>query len=239
MTDSLALIGEIDPFTESDKLDAEAVLFDMQNTVESIRRGEIKLAMSWVHLGSLLLKAQTRKHWITWGYDSFGKLIDDLRGKLDRQRSYLYNVVDVSERLLPSVSEDDLDKLGISKANELSRFVKQSSRNPATTVHESDDRDPKRTLLELALDPDTSVLNLHVAVLEALHEKGETSGTWYEPGGFYTTPDERGEIQQANELAKQIEPTIDASLPDHFQRKEVALKLAREFFGTYAGQEEK
>lgn len=225
MTDSLALIGEIDPFTESDKLDAEAVLYDITHTVESIRNGELKLAMSWVHLGSLLLKAQTRKHWITWGYESFGKLIDDLRAKLDRQRSYLYNVVDVSERLLPSVSEEDLEKLGITRANELARYCKQSGLSVP------------QFLLDVALDRTRSVEELHAAVLGALHEKGEVVGTWYDPEGFYATPEEKKEIQQANELARRVEPVIDATLPEHCQRKEVALRLAREFLGTYAGQE--
>jgi hypothetical protein len=225
MTDSLALIGEIDPFTESDKLDAEAVLFDMQNTVESIRRGEIKLAMSWVHLGSLLLKAQTRKHWITWGYDSFGKLIDDLRGKLDRQRSYLYNVVDVSERLLPSVSEDDLEKIGISKANQLARYCKQSG------------LPVPKDLLDVAFNENTSVEDLHVAVLEALNEKCDPKGSWFNFEGFYLLPDERYELNQAIELAKRVDPPIPATLPDHEQRKYVMLKFAREFYGTWVGQE--
>ena len=230
MTDaptSLALIGEIDPFTESDKLDAEAVLHDITTTVDSIRNGELKLAMSWVHLGSLLLKAQTRKHWITWGYDSFGKLIDDLRGKLDRQRSYLYNVVDVSERLLPSVSEEDLEKLGITRANELARYCKQSGLSVP------------QFLLDAALDRTKSVEELHVAVLEALNEKGEVKGTWWSFDGFYLLPDEKAEILQAVELAKRTEPLIAATLPDHEQRKHVMMKFAREFYGTYVGQEKK
>jgi len=222
---SIALLGEIDPFTESDKLDAEAVLHDITTTVESIRSGELKLAMSWVHLGSLLLKAQTRKHWITWGYESFGKLIDDLRGKLDRQRSYLYNVVDVSERLLPSMSEEDLEKIGISKANQLARYCKQSG------------LPVPKDLLDVAFNETTSVEDLHVAVLEALNEKGEVKGNWWSFDGFYLLPDEKSEILQAVELAKRVDPPIPATLPDHEQRKQVMLKFAREFYGTWAGQE--
>jgi hypothetical protein len=233
---SLALIGEIDPFTESDKLDADEVSKEMEMTVDAIRTGEVKLATSYARLGSLLMKVKERRHWLTWGFESFGKYIDDLRGKIGRQRSQLYNIVSVAERLLPSISESNLEKIGITRANQLNYFAKHSGRNPAVVVWQSDTQEPKRTLLEVALDPTCSVEILHVAVLEELHQKGETLGTWFDIGGFYVEADERKEINQAIELAKRVEPMIDRALPDHFQRKEVVLRWVREFVGTYAGE---
>lgn len=216
--------GEIDPFTEADRSEADQLLEEMEHTLDSIRSGELKLATSYARLGRQLLRVKERQFWLTWGFKSFGQYIDDLRGKIGRQRSQLYNVVSVAERLLPSVSESDLEKMGITRASELSKFAKYSGKKVS------------QELLDIALDPNKSVEDLHVAVLEGLNQKDEVKGTWWpEYGGFYCTPDERLELKQAAEAAKRIDPQIDPNMPEHCVRKEIVLRWAREFYGTYSG----
>lgn len=216
--------GEVDPFTDSDRSEAEQISHDMEHTIDSIRSGELKLATSYAKLGSLLLRVKARQFWLTWGYKSFGQYIDDLRGKIGRQRSQLYNVVSVAERLLPSVSESDLEKIGITRANELSRWAKYSGKRVS------------QELLDIALDPTKSVEDLHVAVLEKLNQKGESKGTWWDWGGCYLESDERKEVNQAIELAKNTEPEVDRNLPDHCQRREVILRFAREYYSSNIGE---
>jgi UDP-N-acetylglucosamine transferase subunit ALG13 len=213
--------GEIDPFTDEDRSEADAISKDMEHTIDSIRSGELRLATSYARLGSLLLKVKQKQHWIYYGYQSFGKYIDDLRGKIGRQRSQLYNVVSVAERLLPSMTEADLEQIGVTRANELAKFVKQSGRNVTPE------------LLEIALDPKQSVDKLHVAVMEALHQKADPKGTWWDASGCYLLPDERKEVNQAIGLAMITDPPISRDLPDHEIWKHVILKFAREFYGTY------
>jgi hypothetical protein len=108
--------------------------------------------------------------------------------------------------------------MGISRAQELARFVKETGRRvPAD-------------LLDAALDPNKNITELHVQVQEAMHVKEGPSGTWYEPlGGAYYTPDEKKEVQQAIDLARR---DIDPTLPDHVIRKQVMLAFAREFYSS-------
>lgn len=220
MTEILHLEGEIDPFTEADQLEADTLSRDMDKTLEAIKGGELRLATSYAHLGSLLLKIQSRKHWITWGYESWGKYIDYVRERLGRSRAQVYNVLSVAERLLPSISEVHLEQMGISKAQELARFVKQSGR--VVPQH----------LLEKAIDPKVAITELHVDVLEELHEKHDPKGQWFSFGGAYLLVEEKKEIQQAIELAKRVDPPIPHDQPEHIQIKEVFLRWAREFYSS-------
>jgi len=127
--------------------------------------------------------------------------------------------VAVADKLLPYVREEDLDSMGISRAQELARFVKQSGLKVP------------QHLLEAALDSKVKIGQLKIEVSEALHIKGEIVGTWWDPfgGGAYFSPDEKKEVQQAQELARR---DIQTDLPDHQQRKEIILAWAREFYSS-------
>ncbi len=201
----------LDPFDEPDlQTEIDSLLF-------GIRNQELTLATSFARLGHRLHRVQVEKKWVDWGYESFGKYIDFVRERINRGRSQIYAILSCAERLLPSVSEADLDSMGISRAQELARFVKQSGRK----VPEG--------LLLLALDNSRTIEELHAEVLKSLNEKGETKGKWWSPfEGGYFTDDEKKEVQQAIDLARNL-LDLESDSPEHVIRKEVIMSLVREF----------
>jgi hypothetical protein len=129
----------------------------------------------------------------------------------------VYAIISVAEKLLPSVCESDLDAMGISRAQELARFVKQSGRKVT----------PR--LLLMALDNSRTIEELHSAVLEELQEKGEVKGKWWAPfAGSYYTPEEKLEIQQAMSAARNV-LGLGVEVPDHQAHKLILLAFAQEF----------
>lgn len=189
--------------------------------LDSISSNELNLSKSYARLGRRLLEVQKGMYWHDWGFESFNRYVSSVGEKIGRGKSQVYAYVSVVERLLPYVSDTDLEAMGISRATELARFVKQSGR--AITP----------SLLAAALDPDVKLDRLHTDVLEELHERGEIQGTWREYGGSYFLADEWKEVQAAIETAKRVDEDI-VSQPDHIQRKMVLLSWCREFVSTYS-----
>lgn len=207
---------EIVVFSDEDKSEAEAINADIENLLDSISNHELRLATSYVRLGLLLLRAQKTRYF--GGYVSFAQYLGYIEERIGRARSQIYAYVGVAERLAPYISEANLERMGISRAQELVRYVKHSG----LAV-------PSHLLLD-ALDPKIKLGKLHTNVSEALHEKGEVKGSWWEPfAGAYFLPDEKAEVQQAIELAKGMNPS---DTPDHVQRKEILLAWAREFVSS-------
>jgi len=204
---------EIDVFDDQ----AETINSDINGLLTSIKNHELSLATSYARLGRLLLRVQQERYWEGWGFGSFGQYIDSIREIIDRGRAQVYAAISVVGRLLPSITEQQLDKMGISRAQELSRFVKQSGRKVPPY------------LLDMALDSGTKISKLHSEVLIALNEHGEVKGDWFEFGGFFATAEEKLEINQAVQLA---EKDVDGEAPDHQRRKEVFLSFVREFYSS-------
>lgn len=206
-----------DPFAEPD--DSDGLKQEIDSILQSIHNQELTLATSHARLGWKLYQVQRDKRWVGWGFESFGKYIDTVRERINRGRASIYACISVAEKLLPSVSEKDLDTMGISRAQELARFVKQSGRNV-----------PEH-LLTLALDDSKRIEELHVAVLEALNEKCDPKGNWLDLGGFYALPEEKKEIEQAYNHAKNL-LDLPSDAPEHQIRKEIMLAWARDFIST-------
>lgn len=203
---------------------ASVIRQEIDTLLLSIREHETRLTSGYAQLGSALVRVQENHYWRDWGYASWGSYIDFVCRQIGRRRAQAYNIFSTAQRLLPSVSEDDLTIVGISKAMELSRFVKQSGL-----------RVPQH-LLDLAKLEDTTVEQLHAAVLEELHEKCDEKGKWWPEWGFYVLPEEKQEILDAVRLTMKIEPSITPEQHDHVIRKEVVLLWAREFQSTYAAE---
>lgn len=210
--------------------------------LEAISEDELRLATSYARLGRLLCEVGETEKWRDWGFESFGKYIQFIGNRIHRERSQIYAAITAAKNLLPLVSETDLETVGISKAIDLQKFVKQSGRNPALVMITLSPEErlafkfgtDEISLLEFAKHPEVSGKRLHAAVLEALHEKGEVKGTWFDLGGFYATAEEKKEILNAMSVARSVEPVIPDTDPEHVQRKAIFLRFAQEFVGTYS-----
>lgn len=210
--------------------------------LDAIGEDQLRLATSYARLGRLLCEVSESEKWRDWGYESWGKYIQFVGNRIHRERSQIYASFTAAKNLLPLVSESDLETVGISKAIDLQKFVKQSGRNPAHVMIKISAEEKlalkfdadEISLLEFAKHPEVSGKRLHAAVLEALHEKGEVKGTWFDLGGFYATADEKKEILNAMSVARRVEPIIPDTDPEHVQRKAIFLRWAQEFAGTYS-----
>jgi len=167
---------------------------------------------------------RSRKFWIYWGFDTFSKYIESIRDKVDRGRTQVYAIISVAEKLLPSVSEDDLATIGVSKAMELKRIVSQTGKQPSAQM------------VALAKDPNVTVDSLRLAIFEAHNVKPEHAGTWRDFGGFYATAEEWKELQRGYDIAAKTDPVISKDLPTWAKFKEVQTRLVREYLATYEQQ---
>jgi hypothetical protein len=156
-------------------------------------------------------------------YKTFGDYLDECEKRFGVGHSQLYVGMKVVRNLLPTVKEEDLVEIGITKAGILSKYVEQSGQSEIPL-----------SLLELAKHPETNSERLDAEVNSILHNVTSEKGKWFSVPGFFCTEDERQEILDALELAGNIDPLVPRNIPAWQQTKEKMLRMAREFLGSYS-----
>ena len=136
--------------------EAKQLLEDIHETLERISHGHNEFVTGFARLGTMLVEVKTKKYWKDWGYDSFGKFVDHVKEKVNKGRSQIYNTISVAEKLLPYASEADIEKMGISKANELAKIVKITGKAPTSS------------LLAFAKDPKVEVEEFKASLYETM-----------------------------------------------------------------------
>jgi hypothetical protein len=208
--------------TDSEKLEAETTNKEVGQLLERIQSSETEVRRNFAQLGTLLLRMRTRKYWFALGYPTFGSYIDAIKGKVGKGRTQLYSVIGVADKLLPYVDADELAEIGITKATLLKQSMKQTGKAPTDEA------------LEAAQNPNVDAQELKALLFKNENGNPETEqGKYWDWGGSYLTADEKDEVTRAFECAKKVDPVISQELPDHVQRKEIMLRLCREFLATY------
>jgi len=175
-------------------LDLVALAFELDEIIERIQKGETHLAKSYVSLGIVLFKIRSKRSWAD-EFKSFGDFIESVKERIKIGRTQIYQYVSTVEKLLPSMSETDLEAVGISKAIELQRIVLATGNRP-----------PKE-LVDKALDPCTTREEIKGAVFELLNVKSQAEkGTYRDLGGFYATEDEWKEVSDAFTATEHTDP---------------------------------
>jgi len=205
---------------------------DIDTLLDSINTHELRLATSYARLGGLLREVKIHAYWQAFGYDRFSSYLEFIREKIDRRRSQLYAILSVAEVLLPYLSEEKLEEIGISKAHELRRLVREGG-NLDSMI--DDGPDTYVQLMDYAADPKVTAAKLRVKVNELLHQTEQPQGYWYDFGGAYLLPDEKKEIEQFWELGRKILGLAEES-SEHVWKKEVFLASARESVGQWQGE---
>lgn len=209
------------------KFEAKETLEEIGYTVEAIRRDEITLSTNYVKLGELLLKVQSKRYWIDWGYDTFSTYLETIQSRINKGRSQVRNYIGTVDQLLPFVPKEKLEEIGISKASELARFVRDTGKAPT------------ENLINLAEKSDVS--ELRAAVYQETHGEPPARTTYFDLGGMYVTPEERKELIQTFEMACQIDPVVQFDWASPVCRKEVFTRMVQECRGTWeftlAGEE--
>lgn len=219
-----ALEGLASTFTVEEKLEARDLEVSIQTVSRVINEQKKSLDSNFVRLGQLINRVRQQKYWLLGEHKSFGDYIEDCSKKIGIGHSQLYVYMNVSRNLLPSVSEEALVEIGVTKAGVLSKYVDQSGQSVIPDE-----------IMEVAKDPTKKTDELDALVNSRLHNVIPEKGTWVSLGGFFADESEKAEWQDAIDLAKAVDPAISATLPPWMQLKESVLRLAREFLSTYSG----
>ena len=218
---------------------AEALKFqeNMDLLLGQIHEGELKLSHSYARLGARLREAELQQYWISLGHHKFSGYLLDVGKKIGRERSQMYAILSVATDLLPLISEEALEEIGITKSHELRRLVKQggnleASVGSGTPAGDGSWEETVR-IMDYAADPKVTAKQLRVKVNEVLHIKEDVQGFWLDLGGFYATADERKEIEQFWQWGKTYLQIKDEQ-PEHQWKKEVFLASVRECLGSWA-----
>jgi hypothetical protein len=221
-----------------DQDDAQKLKEEIEIILGQISGHELRLAGSYARLGSKLREVKTHQYWQAWGYERFSSYLEFIREKIDRRRSQIYAILSVAEALLPYLTEDQLETIGINKAQELRRLVKGGGSLSAETRPDlASVQNPAMEavrLMDFAADPTTTAARLRVAVNNILHCHEGPQGNWIDLGGFYATTDERKELEEFWELGRKV-LQIGAEESEHETKKQVMLAAARECRSTWVG----
>lgn len=197
--------------------------------LDRISQAEAGLENGYVQLGTLLLKFKSEESWRDLGYKGFDAFLSELYTRFRKRQSQLYQYTTVAEKLLPHIDGKILDEIGISKAIELKRALKYSSKPPREVL--TDDviataRDSKKTIKELR------------ALLQCANhlppdEKLQMS--WTDFGGAYMSPEEKKEYLEAVKATLAL-LNVPRETPEWIQHKMVFAAWYREFHATHAAE---
>lgn len=206
--------------TPDEKEDAQTLLLEIDTILDKIVEQQEGLEVGWVALGARVHAVREKKCWIDYGYENFPAFIDYVATRAKRKRSYIYQCKAIAETLLPQLSAETLNTIGITRATELKKLA-------AKNIPISDD------LVERAKTSKTDELKAEVETL-INPASSEEKGTWFDFGGFYLTEEEKILFEESYKLATQGD-VIPANAPDHVKRKIAVVRWCAEFYGTYRG----
>ena len=95
---------------------------------------EVALDHGYARLGLLLAEFKKTEAWRKLDYPNFDNFMSEIYTRFNRGRSQTYAIMSVAEKLLPLMSADDLDSMGISKAQEIKRMYAATGRKGSATV---------------------------------------------------------------------------------------------------------
>ena len=224
----------LEPLNKTAALEKQAEIDELLGLI-SVH--ELRLSKSYARLGSKLKEMKAQQYWMSLGYERFSSYLEFIRGKIGRERSQVYAILSVAETLLPLLTEGQLEAVGISKAHELKRLVKEGGNVEATLPQTEAEKDePSVRIMDYAADPKVTAKQLRVKVNELLHVTEDVQGLWYDPQGFYITPDERKEIDLFWEVGRRLLAPKDEQ-QEHAWKKIVFLDAAREALGTWLAED--
>ena len=209
------------------RITAEGLRQDIYDQLGQIGKAENSLEHSYVRLGAMLCAFKAGEYWRDLAsmdgviYPNFDAFMLELRDHFQKGRTQLWSYLGVAEKLLPLVSAEKLDAMGISKALELQRVVKRGQKLTPEAVAE-------------AVAPETTIKQLRASLAEMYQIVDDRpTGTWFDFDGAFFTSEEKKEFEDAVRVTVML-LGLKKEIPAHIQRKEIFLAWAREFLGTHS-----
>jgi hypothetical protein len=199
---------------------AQSALSEVETLAAKLGAAESQLEMGYGTLAVRLFDISKNRYW-EGAYKNFGEFMSHLTEKYKIGRAQLYSYLSSARELEGAVTEAELSQMGISKALVLRDAVKNGDALPVNA-------------LPAALDAKVTVKDLRKILFESGNLMADEEGTWYDTEmEFYVTGEERAEILRGFDIARKVDPPVSETLTEHAQRKEIMLRLCREFIGTY------
>lgn len=203
----------------------------VESLAEKLGKAESMLEAGYAQLANALLVVKENRYW-EGDFESWSAYLSRIAQVHKIGNAQLYHKMAVVKQLSGEVSVEDMTEMGISKAGVLADTHRTFGDIPEAT------KDGKN-LIDYAKDVEVTAKDLKKELAEVLHSPFEEKGEWLDlQMAFYVTPDEREEIESAIQTARATDPPISVTLKDFMQRKEVMLRLCREFLATYSVKEE-
>lgn len=197
---------------------------EVDTLVVQLLAAETVLERGYAKLGSLLNRVWAEKLWQDLGCESFGDYMKRLSEKHARGKTSLYSYLGVSQSLLPYMTEESLNTIGISKARELKKYVDTTGAPPTEEV------------MTRAADPKVTVKDVKKLLFDA--REPELKGTWVCLQG-YLNEDELQVYRAARECALRASEAVKTDTPD-WKKDMICLALfSMEFLAANADRVEK
>ena len=198
------------------------LLQSIESVLEEQMHMETSLETGWFRVGMMLEQVTTSGCWKLAVSDesqqpckTFDEYIRMLGNKYRRRRSQLFNYRMTARELGPYLTEDQ-QEMGITKARELARSIKQTGLPPSAEI------------IEKAALPDTPVADVR-RMLYGDAQIGDPipeGKTWFEMTGFYVDENERLVIETAFEKMWRTDPVVKVG--DLSREKEAILRMCME-----------
>jgi hypothetical protein len=206
---------------------------EIDELLSLISAHELRLAKSYARLGSKLKEMKANFYWMSLGYERFSSYLEFIRGKIGRERSQVYAILSVAEALLPAMTEEQLETVGITRAHELRRLLKEGGTLQARILDPEGGETPTDVrIMDYAARPGVTAKQLRVKVNELLHVTEDVPGLWFDVGGFYATADERKEIDQFWVVGQKLFAPPDEQA-EHVIKHDVFLAAVRECLSSW------
>jgi hypothetical protein len=207
---------------------------EIDSLLSEINTHEHGLEGKRMKLGARLREVEVSGKWKEWGFEKFSRYVVYVCEKINKQKSQVYAFLQVATDLLPYSTEEQLEQIGITKAQELRRFVKQG-RDPRVKFEFEFNEDvvpQSTTLLGLAAIPGVTAAILRTEINKLLHQEEQPKGLWFDLGGCYFTTDEKQTWLRAVELGKQ-QAEVQRESSDHEQLRAALTLMAQEVIGSW------
>lgn len=200
---------------------AQTKLAEVETLVAKLAAAEGQLEVGYAKLAYLLDDVAQHRHW-DGTYKSMGEFMDHISTTFNISKAQLYNYRAAAHDLGDSVTEEQMNTMGISKALAL----RQAKNNTGSIP---------QNVMDAALDTTVTVKDIRKLMYDAGTITKPEDGTWMDLDfSCYVSDEERAEIADAQKAAIQMDPPISQALREFQQRKEILLRFAREFLAAYA-----
>ena len=206
---------------EIDKAEGEKTLAEAEKTIAELAGAESGLNHGYAKLAVLFNSISNNAYFQLLGFPNMTKYLESLTEKYAKSRAQLCGYTSTAKALLPYITPDELNAIGINKAKELTKVVKSTQTKP------SDD------IIKAAIDPNVTLSALQKLLVDQHRIPAIEKGTWYDQlaQGFYATPEEKTLFDEAFAKAIRI-ANVAENVPDHLKRKVVLCMWAQEFLNV-------